>query len=54
MPKKQKQPEVMPTEAEAEKSYQDTLYEQSFWLLEQMTEETRQRFFARLREEGRS
>jgi hypothetical protein len=44
-----KKAEVMPTEAEAEESYQDTLYDQACLLLESMASETRQRFFAHIR-----
>jgi hypothetical protein len=40
---------AMPTEEEAEESYQDTLYDQACVLLERMTDETRQLFFAHLR-----
>jgi hypothetical protein len=38
--------EAMPTAAEAEESYQETLYNQACLLLESMASETRQRFFA--------
>lgn len=34
----------MPTEAEAEESYQETLYDQTCLILERMSDETRQRF----------
>ena len=39
----------MPTDQEAEESYQETLYDQACWLLGLMTNATRQRFFAHLR-----
>lgn len=39
----------MPTEAEAEESHQQALYDQACLFLERMTGETRQRFFAYLR-----
>jgi hypothetical protein len=42
--------EVMPTEAEAEESYQETLYDQACLLLESMASETRQRFFAHIKD----
>jgi ParB-like chromosome segregation protein Spo0J len=35
----------MPTEAEAEASHQETLYDHAFLILERMTSETRRRFF---------
>lgn len=41
----------IPSEEEAEKSYQDTIFEQACLLLSEMADETRQRFFAKLREE---
>jgi hypothetical protein len=44
------EPDDMPTEAEAEESYQDTLYEMACRHVEQMSDETRQRFFAHLKE----
>jgi hypothetical protein len=37
---------VMPTEAEAEEEYQQTIYDQACLFLEAMTDETRQRLFA--------
>jgi DNA-binding Lrp family transcriptional regulator len=40
---------AMPTEEEAEESYQETLFDQACLILEQMTGETRQKFFAHLR-----
>jgi hypothetical protein len=40
------EPDDVPTEEEAEASYQETLYDQACVFLEEMTEETRQRFFA--------
>jgi len=39
----------LPSEEEAEASYQQTLYEQACSLLQSMASETRQRFFAHLR-----
>ena len=39
----------MPTEEEAEESYQETLYDQVCLFLERMTDETRQRFFAHIK-----
>ena len=44
-----KYPHDMPTEAEAEESYQETLYDQSCRFVEVMNRSTRQRFFAHLR-----
>jgi hypothetical protein len=41
----------VPTEEEAEESYQETLFEQACLLLGEMADETRQRFFAKLRGE---
>jgi hypothetical protein len=40
----------MPTEAEAEASYQTTLYDQACLFLEEMTGETRRRLFAHIKE----
>jgi hypothetical protein len=40
----------MPTEAEAEESYQETLFDQACLLLDSMAAATRQRFFAYLKE----
>jgi hypothetical protein len=42
------EPPEMPTQAEAEESYQETLYEQACLLLDEMAGATRQRFFAYL------
>ncbi len=42
--------EALPTEAEADESYQETLYDQACLLLESMAGTTRQRFFAHLKE----
>jgi hypothetical protein len=39
----------MPTEAEAEKSYQQTIYDQACLLLEAMADATRRKFFAHIR-----
>ena len=39
----------MPTEEEAEKSWQDDLYDQACLLLERMADATRQRLFAHIR-----
>jgi hypothetical protein len=39
----------IPTEEEAEESYQETLFEQACLFLEEMTDETRQRLFAKLK-----
>jgi hypothetical protein len=44
-----KKTDVMPTEEEAEKSYQATLYEQACLFLESMTDKTRQKYFAFIR-----
>jgi hypothetical protein len=41
----------IPSEEEAEESYQETLFEQACLFLEDMTDKTRQRFFAKLRGE---
>jgi flagellar hook-length control protein FliK len=41
--------DVMPTEKEADESWQETLYDQACLLLERMAGETRRRFFAYLR-----
>jgi hypothetical protein len=41
--------DVMPTEEEAEKSYQETLYDQACLFLESMTDKTRQKYFAFIR-----
>ena len=41
--------QVMPTEEEAEEEYQLTIYDQACRFLEEMTGETRQRFFAHIR-----
>jgi len=50
MPKrKPKLDEVMPTDEEAEESFQADLYDQACWLLEQMASSTRRKFFAHLR-----
>jgi hypothetical protein len=46
MPIRESQDKAMPTEAEAEESYQETLYDQACLLLESMADATRQRFFA--------
>jgi ParB family transcriptional regulator, chromosome partitioning protein len=43
--------EVVPTKAEADESYQQTLYEQAYLILESMTEETREAFFGDLKGE---
>jgi ParB-like chromosome segregation protein Spo0J len=40
----------LPTAEEAEESWQETLYDQACLLLEQMADETRQRFFAHIKE----
>jgi hypothetical protein len=40
----------MPTEAEAEESYQETIFDQACLLLDEMADETRQRFFAKMKE----
>ena len=42
-------PEEMPTDEEAEESFQADLYDQACWLLEQMASATRRKFFATLR-----
>jgi hypothetical protein len=47
--KQSKNDDNMPTEKEAEESYQTTLYDQACLLLESMAGDTRQRFFAHLR-----
>jgi hypothetical protein len=41
----------MPTEAEAEASYQETLYDQACLILKDMSRATRRRFFAHIKEE---
>jgi hypothetical protein len=46
--------EVMPTEEEADESYQKTLYDHACSFLERMTEHTRERFFAHVRGKYRS
>jgi len=46
---KTKPEEVMPTDEEAEESFQADLYDQACWLLEQMASATRRKFFAHLR-----
>ena len=51
-PKRGKKPESnndLPSEEEAEASYQETLYDQACLFLERMTGETRQRLFAHIR-----
>jgi hypothetical protein len=40
----------MPTEEEAEESYQETLYDQAFLVLDSMAGSTRRKFFAALRD----
>ena len=50
MPQRKPKPEeVMPTDEEAEESFQADLYDQACWLLEQMASSTRRKFFAHLR-----
>jgi hypothetical protein len=50
MPQRKPKPEeVMPTDEEAEASFQADLYDQACWLLEQMASSTRRKFFAHLR-----
>jgi len=50
MPQRKAKPEeVMPTDEEAEASFQADLYDQACWLLEQMASSTRRKFFAHLR-----
>lgn len=46
---KTKTKEIMPTEEEAEESYQDTIYDQACLFLEEMTGPTRRRFFAHIK-----
>ena len=54
MPKRKTKPEeVMPTDEEAEESFQADLYDQACWLLEQMASPTRRKFFAHLRRKYR-
>ncbi len=48
-PRLVKSDEDMPTEEEADASYQETLYDQACLFLERMTGETRQRLFAHIR-----
>lgn len=47
--RKTKTEEIMPTEEEAEESYQDTIYDQACLFLEEMTGATRRRFFAHIK-----
>ena len=47
--RKPKTEDVMPTDEEAEESFQADLYDQACWLLEQMASSTRRKFFAHLR-----
>jgi hypothetical protein len=50
MPQRKTKPEeVIPTDEEAEESFQADLYDQACWLLEQMASSTRRKFFAQLR-----
>jgi len=51
MPQRKPKPksEEMPTDEEAEESFQADLYDQACWLLEQMASSTRRKFFATLR-----
>jgi hypothetical protein len=47
--RKIKTEEIMPTEEEAEESYQETIYDQACLFLEEMTGATRRRFFAHIK-----